>query len=112
MYYPMRAIRTHKHKLIWNMAHELAWPVASDIARSPSQKTVQRLGNVGRRTLESYEHRPEFELYDVESDPDELKNLADEPMLAKTKAELLAKLKKRLSETKDPWVEREGKEKE
>ena len=108
MYYPMRAIRTRKYKLIWNLAHELDWPVASDIAGSPSQKAVERLGNVGSRSLETYRHRPEYELYDVENDPQELKNLADDPQLAKMKSELLERLKKRMKDTKDPWAGRMG----
>jgi N-sulfoglucosamine sulfohydrolase len=111
MYYPMRAIRTRKYKLIWNLAHEQEWPVASDIAGSPSQKAVERVGNVGKRSLEAYRHRPEFELYDVESDPDELKNVVDEPGMAKVKSDLMERLKKWMKETKDPWAGHEGKEK-
>ena len=39
---------------------------------------------------------------------EELKNLADDPQLAKTKSELLGRLKKRMKDTKDPWVGRTG----
>ena len=31
MYYPMRAIRDHDWKLIWNIAHPLPYPFASDL---------------------------------------------------------------------------------
>ena len=110
MYYPMRAVRTEKYKLIWNLAHEQTWPVAGDIARSPSQAACERLGNVGKRSLKDYQHRPEFELYDVQSDPDEMKNLAGEPAHAATKNELLGRIKSWMKETKDPWLGHVGEE--
>src|SRR5687768_10506929 len=86
MYYPMRAIRTRTHKLIWNLAAPLPYPIAGDILKSPSWQTILKSGAMGGRTRESYLHRPEFELYDVQSDPHELKNLAGDP----TQAKLLA----------------------
>lgn len=33
-YYPMRAIRTSRHAYILNLAHELSYPIAGDVAAS------------------------------------------------------------------------------
>jgi N-sulfoglucosamine sulfohydrolase len=104
MYYPMRAIRTRTHKLIWNLAAPLPYPIAGDISKSPSWQTIVKTGAMGGRTRESYLHRPEFELYDVENDPHELKNLAAEPSQAKLLEELKSRLMKKLKETNDPWL--------
>ena len=58
----------------------------------------------GRRTIEAYLHRPKFELYDLESDPDEVVNLAEKPEHQKLKTGLIEKLKAFQTATKDPWV--------
>jgi N-sulfoglucosamine sulfohydrolase len=78
MYHPMRCVRTWEHKLIWNLAHQIPYPIAGDIRRSPSWTAIFSLpdGKVGGRTMEQNLHRPEFELYDLRSDPLELRNLA------------------------------------
>ncbi|HEV2295311.1 MAG TPA: sulfatase [Tepidisphaeraceae bacterium] len=104
MYYPMRAIRTRTHKLIWNLAAPLPYAIAGDILRSPTWRTILKSGAMGGRTLEGYLHRPEFELYDVASDPHELKNLAADPAQEKLLAELKLRLMKKLAETSDPWL--------
>ena len=40
MYYPMRSVRTRKHKLIWNIAHGLGFPFASDLWKSKTWQVV------------------------------------------------------------------------
>jgi N-sulfoglucosamine sulfohydrolase len=105
-YYPMRAVRTARYKLIRNLAHGLSFPFASDLWESDTWQDVERSGrsDYGRRTVDAYLNRPEYELYDLETDPDETKNLAGSADHAVT----LALLKKRLTtwqtETKDPWI--------
>jgi N-sulfoglucosamine sulfohydrolase len=105
MYYPMRAIRTRKFHLIMNLAHPLPYPFASDLFDSPTWQGVLKRKDTqyGSRTVEAYIHRPRFELYDVEADPQELVNLADRPEHAKVLAELQAKLANWQKRTKDPW---------
>ncbi|MGC4016580.1 MAG: DUF4976 domain-containing protein [Luteolibacter sp.] len=107
MYYPMRAIRDRHYKLIWNIASPLPFPFASDLwAASTWQGTWKKGAEAlyGNRTVDSYIHRPPFELYDIEKDPSETKNLAEDP----AHKELLESMKKRLKEmqkrTADPWV--------
>src|SRR5690606_3900582 len=107
MYYPMRVVRTRRYKLIWNIAHPLAYPFASDLWEAPTWQEVYRRGpeaRYGQRTVAEYLHRPKFELYDLESDPDETINLAGDPQHAKQLAELQEKLKQFQRRTDDPWI--------
>ena len=48
-------------------------------------------------------------LYDVRKDPDQIKNLANDPAYAKAKADLAAQLMKKLTDAKDPRVTGDGK---
>lgn len=106
MYYPMRVVRTRRHKLIHNIAHELRYPFALDLIQSPTWISVQHSGGerYGPRLIKDFLLRPAFELYDLETDPDEVKNLADDPAHAKLKSELIEKLKAFQTATQDPWV--------
>ncbi|HNR30288.1 MAG TPA: sulfatase [Candidatus Hydrogenedentes bacterium] len=106
MYYPMRVVRTRRHKLIWNIAHGLEYPFASDLWRSSTWQGVLERGDTvyGKRTVDAYLHRPRFELYDLQEDPDEVRNLAEDPQHAAVLAELQAKLRAFQERTKDPWL--------
>jgi len=106
MYYPMRVVRGRRYKLIWNLAWQLEYPFASDLWRSKTWQGVLRRGDerYGQRSVQAFLHRPEFELYDLEEDPHEIRNLAGEPASAAVLAELKAKLQEFQRRTKDPWV--------
>lgn len=104
MYYPMRSVRTPQYRLIWNLAHDLPVPSAADVGNSPSMKSIRQTGKMGGRTIEAFFQRPEFELYDIHSDPNELKNLVEDPSQAKTLEQLKGELLKMMNETKDPWL--------
>jgi len=106
MYYPMRVVRGRRYKLIWNIAHGLDYPFASDLwAASTWQATIKRGEKYyGKRTVDAYIHRPKFELYDLETDPHEINNLADDPAHAEILAEYKTKLKAFQKRTKDPWI--------
>ncbi len=107
MYYPMRVVRTRRHKLIWNIAHPLPFPFASDLWRSPTWQETYRKGPealYGRRTVAATIHRPQFELYDLEQDPDEAVNRAGDAAYAATLAELKDKIKTFQQRTADPWI--------
>jgi len=105
-YYPMRSIRTRRYKYILNVAHSLDFPFASDLYGSKTWQGVLRRGDTqfGQRTVAQYSHRPHEELYDLEQDPGELKNLATDPANAAVLAELKSRLKRWQNATKDPWV--------
>jgi N-sulfoglucosamine sulfohydrolase len=56
------------------------------------------------RTVSSYIQRPSFELFDLQSDPAESKNLADDPKFASQLEQMKSRLKTLQTETDDPWV--------
>lgn len=106
MYYPMRVVRTRTHKLIWNIAHPLPYPFASDLFASKSWQgaLARKLTTFGPRTIQAYTQRPAFELYDLERDPLESANLAADPKHAQVLADLKARIKVFQERTGDPWV--------
>lgn len=106
MYYPMRAIYTGKYKYINNLYSDLKYPIASDILQSKTwQGMIERnINKVGQRPLESYLYRPSEELYDLENDPQELFNLADDPRFSDVLETLRSKVQKMRESTNDPWL--------
>lgn len=105
-YYPMRVIRTKRHKFIWNIAYPLTYSAAADLWVSASWQGALRDGltRFGRRSVDAYLHRPRFELYDLEQDPDEIVNLAEDDAYRDLVYDFCAKLKRFQEETKDPWL--------
>lgn len=107
MYYPMRVVRERRFKLIWNIAWPLPYPFASDLWEAATFQDRFALGLdtlYGKRTLRQYIYRPQFELYDLENDPDETRNLADDPKYAEVLDRLKAKLRAFQKSTNDPWI--------
>jgi N-sulfoglucosamine sulfohydrolase len=106
MYYPMRMIRTRRHKYILNLASKLDFPMAQDLYGSLTWQGVLRRGSkfLGQRSIESYVRRPREELYDLKSDPHELKNVAGEPAYAPILSDLRARLRSWQEKTSDPWI--------
>ena len=107
MYYPMRVVRDRKYKLIWNIAHPLPYPFASDLWAAPSWKAQWEKGlsaNYGKKTVREYIHRPQFELFDISADPNEAVNLAADEKYAKVLEEYKSKMKEFQTATQDPWI--------
>ncbi len=87
----IRCVRTSRYKLIQNYLPEVPYRPLSDIARSPSWRSIESLahqGNLSRNLVERYfqKPRPQEEFYDLQNDPGEMKNLSKDP---KYKAQLL-----------------------
>jgi N-sulfoglucosamine sulfohydrolase len=107
MYYPMRAIRTDRYKLILNLAHQLPFPAAQDLYDSATWQSVVKKDKealYGKRRIGDYIQRPRYELYDLQNDPDEVVNLAEKPDAKKVFEELSARLKQFQKKTHDPWL--------
>jgi N-sulfoglucosamine sulfohydrolase len=107
MYYPMRAVRDHDWKLIWNIAHPLPYPFASDLWQASSWQAQFRRGRdapYGRKTVAEFIQRPRFELYHLAEDPDEARNLAADPAHAATLRRYQQKLRALQEQYADPWV--------
>ena len=94
-YEPMRAIRTQNHKLIINFDVGLQFDVPSDICQSPIYPLVidQQVGE-----------REYIELYDLETDPKEMVNLAGCPEVADLEKSLIDRLRRWMVETDDPLL--------
>jgi arylsulfatase A-like enzyme len=94
-YDPQRCIRTQKHKLIHHFEVCSRAYAATDIASGPTFATMIR---------ELAAERSMLELYDVEADPSEQKNLAADPAHAGTVADLGRQLREWMEETGDPLL--------
>ena len=105
-YYPMRALRTRQYKYIVNLAAPLEFPIAGDIAASPTWRAMAARPSVGlgARTLQAFLHRPSEELYDLRKDPAEVKNLAGDPAHRAVLERMRAELTTFRTDTGDPWL--------
>ncbi len=108
--YPVRAIRTDKFLYARNLLPH-RWPVGNpefgfknvDGGPIKSYLTALKPDSPEYRFYEmSFGKRPLEELYDIESDPDCVKNLAQDPTHRKTCDSLWTQLKKQLIAQKDP----------
>lgn len=107
MYYPMRVVRDKRYKLIWNIAHGLPYPFASDLWAASSFQAQYRQSldaPYGQKTVGEYIHRPAFELYRIDEDPHEAKNLAGDPQFSEVLREYQEKLRAFQKEMGDPWI--------
>jgi N-sulfoglucosamine sulfohydrolase len=107
MYYPMRVYRDKEYKLIWNIAHPLPYPFASDLwAASSFQAQFQQSLSApyGNKTVRQYIHRAEFEFFKIDEDPEESRNLSGKPKFAAKLEEYKEKLKSAQKKFNDPWV--------
>jgi N-sulfoglucosamine sulfohydrolase len=96
---PMRCVRAERYKLISNLAPQTRYQTHIDAGSGPDERSYWdswvRLAEKdagAARLVERYHHRPAEELYDLEKDPWEQRNLAADPAHADTLRELSAKL--------------------
>ena len=107
MYFPMRVVRESRFKLIWNLAAPLPFPYASDLYNSATWQAALKAGPdspYGVRTVAQTMSRAPFELYDIQADPDEQRNLADDPAYQEELTRLQTKLRQFQKRTDDPWI--------
>jgi N-sulfoglucosamine sulfohydrolase len=95
-YEPMRAIRTDRYKFIVNFEVSTLVDVPGDIRESPIYPLMLRQLN---------DVRPPIELYDLQADPWEQRNLADAPELASIQADLRQRLLRWMADTDDPLLQ-------
>ena len=106
----MRAVRADRFKLIHNLMPERAYCQLNEYKER--QYPILALMNVlnlqGQLNPAQVRFmaasKPEFELYDLENDPHEINNLADDPKYAATKEELLEEINRWRDEVKDIGV--------
>lgn len=103
--YPVRSVRSDRYKYIWNPSHEAVFYNAV----STGPRTLLAVwAERGERDSHAaflarrYQHRPAEELYNVQRDPFELNNLADDPAYVEVKRTLRREL--------DLWMQQQGDE--
>ncbi len=114
--YPMRSIRTNKFSYIRNYEPD-RWPAGDPDYYSSNRNFFGDVDAGATKSfllsksmdpaihpyyLLSFGRRPAEELYDMEADPHQLKNLVDVPKFSETKKELAEKMNHYLKRTGDP----------
>ena len=111
-YWPTRFMRSRRYKYHRNVAWRLDFPFAGDLYASLSFEGMRNQENkpvmIGNRPLKDYIFRPPEELYDLENDPHELRNLAEEPKQKERLLEMRQTLSEWQKKTKDLWLYRDG----
>lgn len=101
-YYPMRVVITRRYKLIVNLEHELPYPVVNDAMEAAFKRNPNE--TYGAHRVGEYIYRPLYELFDLEKDPYETKNLAYLPEFAGVRDELVKKIRSFQKNTNDPFI--------
>jgi N-sulfoglucosamine sulfohydrolase len=110
-YWPTRFLRSRRYKYHRNVAWRLDFPFAGDLYASLSFEAIRNQSNpvmIGNRTLKEYIFRPPEELYDLQEDPDELRNLAADEGHRELLLEMREKLSQWQKQTLDLWLYRDG----
>jgi len=94
-YDPMRAVRTRRYKYIRNFEFCRQTEVLCDYVGSGSFRELDNRYAGGH---------PAEELYDLQTDPDEMHNLAEDPALAGVRDPLAAQLADWMRRTDDPLI--------
>jgi N-sulfoglucosamine sulfohydrolase len=106
-FFPRRAIRDHRYKLIHNLRAGEVKPqsrVDGDIGYDLSRESRYD-GTDVRRAFDIYADPPEFELYDLEKDPWEFNNLAGQEDHAEVQERLTQALLEWRQQTEDPFLD-------
>lgn len=109
-YWPTRFLRTPRYKYHRNVAWQLDFPFSGDLYGSLSWEGIRKQHpvTIGARPLRAYIRRPPEELFDLDADPQEVRNLADDPAHADRLACFRAEMEDWQRATDDPWLYRDG----
>ena len=107
--YPMRAVRDTRYKLIRTLAPELTYTIGGIHKGQPIESWQADAKNdpaLAARVAQLF-NRPSEELYDLQTDPYEMKNIAADPALVDIKAKLQKELDTWMVQQKDKGLETE-----
>lgn len=96
-YDPMRCIRTERYKLICNFATGPAFMNPTQTYRPAATTLVP--------AAPEFSQHEDIELYDLEVDPNEFQNLAENPEFVGLRRELVRRLRLWMVETNDPLID-------
>lgn len=106
--YPIRSISDGKYRLIWNLTPDKTY-VEKHIEKNEWYLSWKAANTEQARTiLNRYQHRPEYELYDIKKDPYEFTNLADNKKYSQKKNELATELQKWMKQQKDTGIDKDA----
>jgi len=91
-----RSVRTGRYKLIRNFESGSHFEPPIDLSN---------LGRLGRDGLKTGDTRPPVELYDLETDPHEFENVAEDPEYADIRQRLEQRLRDHMESVDDPILE-------
>lgn len=106
-FYPRRAIRDQRYKLIHNLLAGKSKP-SNSIDADPAYRISQQPrydGTPVRRAFETFADPPEFELYDLQNDPVEFSNLAGKAEYRAIQKRLTEALLEYRRQTDDPFLD-------
>ena len=105
-HYPMRTLRQRRWKLIWNVLPGQEYPLPIDTFERRLWAGIRERGEtmIGPRTVSAFLDRPRLELYDLESDPWETRNLAEDPAHQARAETMAVGLVEILAGQEDPWL--------
>ncbi|XP_071802190.1 N-sulphoglucosamine sulphohydrolase-like [Asterias amurensis] len=109
MYYPMRVVRDRKYKLIHNLNFLSPFSIDQDFFISPTFQDLLNRTRSGApthwyKTLKNYYYRSQWELYDHQSDPLEVSNLAQDQNYSTVLSRLKGMMYQWQNMTNDPWI--------
>jgi len=111
--FPQRTVRDERFKLILNLApnRKTTTVVNYEIVQQSffvagtNTKEIESAPKQIREAYETWRNPPAIELYDLQNDPDEWKNLAKDPDHAGVRTRLLAALREWRRMTSDPFAD-------
>jgi N-sulfoglucosamine sulfohydrolase len=108
--YPIRAVRATRYKLIRNLTPDLTYTIGGIHKGEPieSWRADAKNNPALAARVDHLFKRPSEELYDLQSDPYEMKNLAADPALSEIKAKLQKELDTWMIQQKDKGLEAEN----
>jgi uncharacterized sulfatase len=107
--YPIRTVRDKRYRLIWNLNSKVKFTNACTKSVHFQSMIAAADGgdHAAAELVKKYHFRPEFELYDCDADPLEMKNLAGDPRFAETAKRLKGKLNEWMTAQGDQGIETE-----
>ena len=108
--WPQRTVRDARYKLIHNpVAGEVNpgydFTMGKKFFAAPEAELMAKASAQVRAAYALMKKPPAFELYDLQADPHEFKNLAENPAHAQTRERLVAELRRWQKETNDPLAD-------
>jgi N-sulfoglucosamine sulfohydrolase len=108
-YFAIRSVRDKQFRLIWNPHYQATFENACTSSQG-FQSMVAAAAKGDRsaaQVVQRYQHRPEYELYDCDADPMQLKNLAKSDQFTDVRERLQTELERWMQEQGDDALETE-----